>query len=98
MLSVQQASARLVAAEVHGERVVDPTSQIRIVRTDAAPFVGDSPIDFRQDTARGWTLVGIVRDGAVITDERTAIEADDEVIVAGSDETIREFERTVDAS
>ncbi|RKD98277.1 potassium channel family protein [Halopiger aswanensis] len=98
VLSVQQASARLVAAEVHGERVVDPTSQIRIVRTDAAPFTGDSPIDFRRDTERGWTLVGIVRDGTIITDEETEIEPDDEIIVAGSDETIREFERTVDVT
>ncbi|GAB3676237.1 potassium channel family protein [Halopiger thermotolerans] len=98
VLSVQQTSARLVAAEVHGERVVDPTSQIRIVRTDAAPFVGDSLLDFRRDTERGWTVVGIVRDGTIRTDEHATVDADDDVIVAGSDATIREFERTVDAS
>ncbi|WP_226480657.1 potassium channel family protein [Natrinema amylolyticum] len=98
VLSIQRASARLVAAEVHGERVMDPTSQIRLVRTDAEPFVGDSLADVRRNTERGWTVVGVVRDDCIVTDEHTAIESSDEVIVAGSDETIREFERTVDAS
>ncbi|QLK27603.1 NAD-binding protein [Natrinema zhouii] len=95
VLSIQRATARLVAAEVHGERVIDPTSQIRLVRTGSQPFADDSLIDVRRDTERGWTVVGIVREGAIVTDERAVIDADDEVIVAGSDETIREFEQTI---
>ncbi|SFF81659.1 Trk K+ transport system, NAD-binding component [Halopelagius inordinatus] len=98
VLSVQQVCARLVAAEVHGERVMAPAAQIRLVRADADPFVGESLRDARRDTERGWTVVGIVRDGAVRTDERTVVEADDEMVVAGSDEAIQEFERTVDTS
>ena len=42
VLSVQQVCARLVAAEVHGERVMDPVNQIRLVRADGEPFVGES--------------------------------------------------------
>jgi len=48
---------------------------------------------FRQsDTERGWTVVDISRGGTVDTNAETVIEADDEVLVAGSDETIRRFE------
>jgi Trk K+ transport system NAD-binding subunit len=95
VLSVQRACARLVASEVHGERVMDPTSQIRLVRTDAGPFVGETLGDLR-DTSADWTVVGLLHAGSVDTDEETTVEADDEVFVAGSDNAIQEFERTFD--
>ncbi|SEV86811.1 potassium channel family protein [Natrinema salifodinae] len=96
VLSIQQVSARLVAAEVHGERVMDPASQIRLVRTDAALFTGETLADARRDTERSWTVIGVSRDSTVHTDEQTTIRADDEIFVAGSDEAIQEFEQTVD--
>ena len=89
VLSIQRVCARLVAAEVHGERVMDPVSQIRLVRGDAAPFVGESLMDTRRDTERGWTVVGLSRDGTIYTDEQTTIEPGDEIFVAGSDAAIR---------
>ncbi|WP_436347361.1 potassium channel family protein [Natronorubrum sp. FCH18a] len=98
VLSIQRVSARLVAAEVHGERVMDPASQIRIVRADAAPFAGETLAEARRDTERGWTTIGISRDETVYTEGRTVIKPDDEVFVAGSDEAIQEFERTVATS
>ena len=96
-LSVQRVCARLVASEVHGERVVSVTSQIRLVRADAAPFVGETLAAMRRDWTRGWTVVGVARDGGVLTGADTVIEADDEVFVAGGDSAIQEFEQTVDA-
>ncbi|WP_049922761.1 potassium channel family protein [Halopiger djelfimassiliensis] len=98
VLSIQQVSARLVAAEVHGEQVMSPTNQIRLIRADAAPFAGESLKDTRRNPERGWTVIGVSRGGTVHTDEQTAIEADDQVIVAGSDDAIQEFERTVPTS
>ncbi|HET7323240.1 MAG TPA: NAD-binding protein [Halococcus sp.] len=98
VLSVQRVYARLVAAEVHGERVMDPVNQIRLVRTDAASFTGESLMDARGNTERGWTVVGIARGSTIYTDGRTTIEAGDEVFVAGGDDAIQEFERTVDNS
>ena len=92
ILSVQRVSARLVASEAHGERVVDMASQIRVVRSDGAPFAGESIEAHRRDTDRGWTVVGVSRGGTVRTNAKTVIEADDDVFVAGSDETIRRFE------
>ena len=98
VLSVQQVCARLVASEVHGERVMDPVNQIRLVRAGAAPFAGETLAAIRRDAERGWTVVGVARDGAVITAGDTVIEPDDDMFVAGSDEAIGEFERTVDTS
>lgn len=97
VLSIQRVSARLVAAAVHGERVVDFASQIRVVRVTADAFVGDTIGELRsgEDGERGWTVVGIVRDGEVRTDEELRVEETDEVFVAGSDDAIQEFERTV---
>ncbi|WP_353634522.1 NAD-binding protein [Halobacterium sp. NMX12-1] len=95
VLSVQRVSARLVAAEVHGERVMDPVSQIRLVRADASPFAGQT-VATASDPQKGWTVVGIVHDGAVSTNQAAAIEAGDEVFVAGSDRAIRGFEQSVD--
>ncbi|MEF8787372.1 MAG: TrkA C-terminal domain-containing protein, partial [Haloarculaceae archaeon] len=85
-----------VASEVHGERVMDPTSQIRLVRTESSPFVGETLGNLRRDATNDWTVVGLVRNGSVYTAEGTTVDADDEVFVAGSDSAIQEFERTVD--
>jgi Trk K+ transport system NAD-binding subunit len=98
VLSTQRVCARLVAAEARDERVMDPVGQIRLVRHSAAPFAGESLGDVRRDAERRWTVVGLSRDGSVHTDERTTVEAEDEVFVAGGDAAIREFERTVNGS
>jgi voltage-gated potassium channel len=97
-LSVQRVCARLVASEVHGERVVSATNQIRLVRAASEPFVGQTLGGVRRDRTRGWTVVAIARDGTVYTDAETVVEADDEVFVAGGDSAIREFEQTVDTA
>jgi len=96
VLSTQRVSARLVAAEVHGERVMDPVGQIRLVRADADPLAGRTLADARSNASNPWTVVGLVRDGAVVTAETASIEADDEVFVAGSDGAIQAFDRAVD--
>jgi len=100
VLSVQRVCARLAAAEVHGERVMDPVSQIRLVRAAATPFAGETLAHARSQAGpdRRWAVVGGVRDGAVYTDGATVIEDGDEVFVAGSDEAIQRFERSVDTS
>jgi Trk K+ transport system NAD-binding subunit len=96
VLSLQRVCARLVAGEVHGERVMDPASQIRLVRTAATPFVGRSIAEARLD-GEGYTVVGVLRDGDVRTEKETVVEPTDEVFVAGSDEAIQDFERSVES-
>lgn len=95
-LSVQRVCARLVAAEIHGERVISPVNQIRLVRASGASFAGEQLAAIRQDPNRDWTVVGIARAGEVLTDESTWVRQEDEVFVAGSDDAIQKFERTAD--
>ncbi|MBX0294977.1 potassium channel family protein [Haloarcula nitratireducens] len=95
VLSIQRVCARLAAAEAHGERVMDPVNQIRLVRTNAAPFAGRSLSAVRADSGHGWTVVGIARDGRTHTGPTTEIASEDDVFVAGSDAAIQEFEQTV---
>lgn len=98
VLSIQRVCARLVATEVHGERVMDPVNQIRLIRTGAEPFVGDSLLTARPASKSGWIVVGLDRDGTIHTDTATVVEPGDEVFIAGSDDGIQNFERTVDKS
>jgi Trk K+ transport system NAD-binding subunit len=98
VLSVQQVSARLVAAEVHGERVMDPVGQIRLVRADGDAFAGETLGDNRGRPDRGWTVVALSRSGEIRTAAGSVIERGDEVFVAGSDEAIQSFERLVQRS
>jgi TrkA-C domain. len=77
---------------------MDPVSQIRLVRADAAPFVGESLASTRAHRETGWTVVGLARNGSIYTDDGITIESDDEVFIAGSDSAIQKFERTVDRS
>jgi voltage-gated potassium channel len=94
VLSVQRVSARLVAGEAYGERVMDPVSQVRLVRTGGGPFAGRT-LAAARDAAEGWSVVGVVADGDVVTAPDAEIGADDEVVVAGDDDAIAAFERRV---
>jgi Trk K+ transport system NAD-binding subunit len=95
VLSVQRATARLLAREVYGEDVVSPVSQIRLIRTDGDRFAGRTPASVNEGADTGWVVVGVERDGAFLTDETARIDADDAVLVAGTDDMIQQFEREV---
>ncbi|NEU55684.1 TrkA family potassium uptake protein [Halorussus sp. MSC15.2] len=92
VLSTQRVSARLLARELRGEDVLTPFEQLRIVRTDAAAFVGQTLGDVSTETEAGYVFVGVERDGTFVTDASTEIATDDRLVVAGTDATIREFE------
>lgn len=60
---------------VHGERVMDPVNPIRLIRADGSPFVGESARDSRRNSGQRWTIVGVVREGRLLTDDQIAVEA-----------------------
>ena len=93
VLSVQQVCARLVAAEIYGEQVMDPAGQIRLIRTDATAFVGQTIDAIRRNPEDGWSVVGLARDGEIRTERTATVESGDEVFVAGSDAAIQAFEQ-----
>jgi Trk K+ transport system NAD-binding subunit len=93
VLSTQRVSARLLARELRGEDVLTPLEQLRIVRTEADEFVGHTLAEASAETPAECILVGVERDGELVTDEETTVEVGDLLVVAGTDATIREFER-----
>ncbi len=92
-LSVQRTTARLLAREIYGEDVLSPVSQLRLVQVDADRFAGRTLDELAESTETGWVAVGVERDGTFHTAESTRISEGDVVLVAGTDEMIREFER-----
>lgn len=94
VLSVQRVSARLLAREIYGEDVLTPVGQIRTVRVEAAPFAGESLADVMREDESGSAVLGVSRDGTFLTDGSTELRESDTLVVVGSDDTIREFERT----
>ena len=93
VLSIQRVSARLLAREIRDEDVLTPVNQIRLVRVPADEFAGRELGAVQPGPEAGYVFVGVQRGDAVVTDEATVIEDDDRLIVAGTDATIREFER-----
>nr|WP_245998522.1 NAD-binding protein [Halalkalicoccus subterraneus] len=93
VLSIQQATARLLAREIYGEDVVSPLGQIRLVRTDAASFTDQTIEEANAEAETGWVIVGVEHDGTMQTDETTRIATDDTVLVAGTDTMIQKFEQ-----
>ncbi|PSP54984.1 potassium transporter TrkA [Halobacteriales archaeon QS_1_67_19] len=93
VLSIQRVSARLLAREIRGEDVLTPVNQLRLVRLAGAEFAGRTLGEARRDTEQRCIIVGVERDGAFLTDDGGRIEDGDGLVAAGTDATIREFER-----
>ena len=93
VLSIQRVSARLLAREIRGEDVLTPVNQLRLVRLAGAEFAGRTLGEARRDTEQRCIIVGVERDGAFLTDDGVRIEDGDGLVAAGTDATIREFER-----
>ena len=93
VLSIQRVSARLLARQLRGEDVLTPVNQIRIVRADADAFVGQTLADAKRRTGGAIAVIGVERGGEFRVNDATRIEADDSLVVAGTDATVQEFER-----
>ncbi len=93
VLSTQEVSARLLASDVYGERVLDPTSQIRTIRVDGDAFAGDTVGEVNAAHEDRFRLVGVRRDGAFLSGDDVAVAGDDVAVIVGGDEAIQRFER-----
>ena len=75
------------------EEFVSPASQVDIVRTRAPELAGQSlaEADVRAET--GVTVVAVERNGDTVTelDPEFTFEANDEVLITGTDEDISRF-------
>jgi len=95
--SLATVSGRMLASTVfEDETMLAYDRQFSVVRLPASGLVGSTIVDESVRTLTGCTVVGILSDDTTITDFDPAtytFEAGDEVIVAGTDEAITQFEQ-----
>jgi Trk K+ transport system NAD-binding subunit len=94
VLSLATVSGRMIASTIlDDEDVLSLDQQVEVVRTVAPNLVGQTlaGADVRSNT--GCTVVGVERNGTVITDVGPdfRVETGDELIIAGTDDGIRQF-------
>lgn len=94
VLSLATVSGRMIASTIlENEDVLSLDQQVEVVRTHAPELVGRTIGDALVRSKTGCTVVGVERDGGVITDvgPNLRVESGDELIIAGTDEGIRRF-------
>jgi len=95
--SLATVSGRMLASTVfEDEELLVYDKQVSVVRLPAPGLAGRTVVDEAVRTETGCTVVAIVRDGESITEFDPAtfeLAAEDEVVIAGTDEDITRFER-----
>lgn len=94
VLPLPKVAGRMAMLELFDEDVMTLREQIRVARTEAPALEGAHPADddIRRETDS--VIVGVKRNGDVVTefDEEFRIGGDDEVLVAGTDRGVSQFE------
>ena len=95
--SLATTSGRMLASTVfEDEDVLSYSKRVRVVRRPAGGLTGTTVADAAVRSRTGSTVVAVVRDGETRTDFDPAgfeFRADDEVIVAGTDDSTAAFDR-----
>ncbi|MEF8907477.1 MAG: NAD-binding protein [Haloarculaceae archaeon] len=95
--SLATTSGRMLVSTVfEDEDVLSFSKRIRVVRRPAGGLVGTTVVDAEVRSRTGSTVVAVVREGETVTDfDPAAFEfrEDDEVIVAGTDDSTAAFDR-----
>jgi Trk K+ transport system NAD-binding subunit len=90
-LSEQRTTARMIAGEISRDTILHPVGQIRFVEVDGESFSRSSLEAIEQPLGHGLVAVGVQRDGAFITDDGVETGPTDTVVVAGTDERLRDL-------
>ncbi|UPM41710.1 potassium channel family protein [Halocatena salina] len=94
VLSLATVSGRMLASTIlENEEVVSLDAQIQVIRTSAPRLSGHTVGDAEVRSRTGCTILGVEREGDVITDIQPdlRIQADDWLIIAGTDEDTNRF-------
>ncbi len=94
VLSLATVSGRMIASTIlEDEDVLSLDSQVEVVRTTVPELVGQTLAEARVRSRTGCTVVAIERDGELVTGigPDVRVQADDALVVAGTDEGIRQF-------
>ncbi|MFD1569324.1 potassium channel family protein [Halorubrum laminariae] len=96
VLALATVTGRLCASHVlEGRDVLSLDKHIEVIQSAAPRLTGRTVAEANVREATGCTVIAIERDAETITDigPDTRIEPGDEVVVVGTDDGIREFER-----
>jgi Trk K+ transport system NAD-binding subunit len=93
VLALSTITGRMLASALVDEQVLTPDLQIELVRTSAPAFDGTRLIELDVRARTGCTVLAAERDGELITDIDAdfVVDADDTLIVAGTDKGIQRF-------
>ena len=94
VLSLATVSGRMIASTIlEDEDVLSLDQQVEVVRTAAPELTGQTLGGAKVRSRTGCTIVGVERNGTVITDvgPEFSVEAGDELIVAGTGDGIQRF-------
>ena len=93
VLSVPRVSARMVARELRGEDIPAPANQIRLVRVSAGAFAGTTLAGSRIYERTGCRVIAIGDEAGLSgqIDPQRPLSGDEQLVVAGTDETVRRF-------
>ncbi|MEF8822081.1 MAG: NAD-binding protein [Halovenus sp.] len=96
VLSLTSVTGRMIASRLFEDRdVLSLEQQVEVIRQRAPQLAGRTLAEANVSDRTGCIVIGIERDSTVITDigPETTVEAGDELIVVGTDEGLRAFER-----
>ncbi|MFB6120195.1 MAG: TrkA family potassium uptake protein [Halobacteriaceae archaeon] len=99
VLALATVSGRMLAAAILDEDVMSLETNIEIVRTKAPALAGSTLAEADVRSRTGVTVIAVERAADVITDlpPDFRIEAEDALIVAGTDEDVRDFADVAEA-
>jgi Trk K+ transport system NAD-binding subunit len=98
VLSLATVSGRMLASTIlEDEEVMSLDKQVEVIRTHAPRLVGRTLGEADVRARTGCTVVGVERDGEVITDLGAdfLIHEGDELVIAGTDEGTNRFTETL---
>ena len=96
VLSLSTVTGRMSASAVLADRdVVSLDTHVEVVRSEAPALVGRTIGGAAVRETTGCTVIAIERGGELVTDvgRETRVESGDELVVAGTDDGVRAFER-----
>ncbi len=98
VLSVPQVSARMVARELRDEDIIDPATQIRLVRVSATPFAGTTVADSGVYERTGCRIVAVEDEDGLSTtvDPERTLTGDERLVIVGDDDAVQTFLKQFD--
>lgn len=93
VLALETVSGRMLASTILDEDVMSFDKQVDIVRTSAPSLTGQTLEEANIRSQTGSTVVAVERDSTVLTDLDPSfrIEANDALVVAGTDDAVTRF-------